>query len=44
MLRGVTQRVRSALLTPGKPQVLTSMDDVNSTKRMQVELTATKLD
>jgi len=43
VLRGVTQRVRS-VLTPGKPQILTSMDDVNSNKRMQVELTATRVD
>jgi hypothetical protein len=43
VLRGVTQRVRS-VLTPGKSQILTSMDDVNSTKRLQVEVTATKLD
>jgi len=43
VLRGVTQRV-SAVVNPGKPQILTSMDDVNSTKRMQVELTATKVD
>jgi hypothetical protein len=32
------------LLTPGKPAVLTTVDDINSTKRMQVEVTATKLD
>jgi hypothetical protein len=43
ILRGVTQRV-SAVVNPGKPQILTTMDDVNSTKRMQVELTATKVD
>jgi hypothetical protein len=43
VLRGVTQRV-GAVVNPGKPQILTSMDDVNSTKRMQVELTATKVD
>lgn len=43
VLRGVTERVR-AVVTPGKPQIITSMDDVNSTKRMQVELTATKVD
>jgi len=43
VLRGVTQRI-SAVVNPGKPQILTSMDDVNSTKRMQVELTATKVD
>jgi hypothetical protein len=43
VLRAVTQRV-SAVVNPGKPQIITSMDDVNSTKRMQVELTATKVD
>jgi hypothetical protein len=43
VLRGVTQRV-SAVINPGKPQILTTMDDVNSNKRMQVELTATKVD
>jgi len=43
ILRGVTQRV-SAVINPGKPQLLTTMDDVNSTKRLQVELTATKVD
>jgi hypothetical protein len=43
VLRSVSQRVR-AVLTPGKPQVISSMDDVNSNKRMQVEVTATKVD
>jgi hypothetical protein len=43
VFRGVTQRV-SAVVNPGKPQILTTVDDVNSTKRMQVELTATKVD
>jgi hypothetical protein len=43
VLRGVTQRV-GAIVNPGKPQILTTMDDVNSNKRMQVELTATKVD
>jgi hypothetical protein len=43
VLRAVTQRVRT-YLTAGKPQVVTSMDDVNSNKRMQVEVTATKVD
>jgi hypothetical protein len=33
-----------ALLTLGKPAILTTVDDINSTKRMQVEVTATKLD
>jgi hypothetical protein len=39
----VTQRIRT-VLTTGKPQIVTSMDDVNSTKRMQVEVTATKIE
>jgi hypothetical protein len=43
VLRGVTQRLR-AVLTPGKPQIVTSVDDVNSNKRMQVEVTATKIE
>lgn len=43
VLRGVTQRLRT-VLTPGRAQVITSMDDVNSNKRMQVELTATKVE
>jgi hypothetical protein len=43
VLRGVTQRV-GAVVNPGKAQILTSMDDVNSNKRLQVELMATKLD
>jgi len=43
VLRGVTQRTRAAL-TPGKPQIVTSVDDVNSNKRMQVEVTATKIE
>lgn len=43
VLRGVTQRIRT-VLTTGKPQIVTSMDDVNSTKRMQVEVTATKIE
>jgi hypothetical protein len=43
VFRAVTQRVR-AVVTAGKPQVITSVDDVNSNKRMQVEVTATKVD
>ncbi len=43
VLRGVTQRVRT-VLTTGRPQIVTSMDDVNSTKRMQMEVTATKVE
>ena len=33
-----------ALLTLGKPAILTTVDDINSTKRMQIDVTATKLD
>ena len=40
VLRGVTQRV-SAVVNTGKPASNT-IDDVNSTKRMQIEVTATK--
>lgn len=43
IIRDVTQRVRTVLV-PGKPQIVTSVDDVDSTKRMQVELTATKVE
>jgi len=32
------------VVTAGKPQIITSVDDVNSNKRMQVEVTATKMD
>jgi hypothetical protein len=40
-----TTRTESwAFLTPGKPAVLTTVDDVNSAKRLQVEVTATKID
>jgi hypothetical protein len=33
-----------ALLTLGKPAVLTTVDDINSPTRMQIEVTATKID
>lgn len=40
-----TMRTESwALLTLGKPAILTTVDDINSSKRMQIEVTATKLD
>jgi len=40
-----TTRTESwALLTLGKPANLTTVDDVNSAKRLQVEVTATKLE
>ena len=43
ILRAISQRLR-AVLTPGKPQVITSVDDINSNKRFQVEATATRID
>jgi hypothetical protein len=33
-----------ALLTLGKPTLFATVDDINSAKRMQIEVTATKLD
>jgi hypothetical protein len=40
-----TTRTESwALLTLGKPAILNTVDDINSTKRMQIEVTATRLD
>ncbi|HEY1938897.1 MAG TPA: hypothetical protein VGJ33_13265 [Candidatus Angelobacter sp.] len=33
-----------AILTPGKSMIISSIDDVNSTKRTQIEVTATKID
>jgi len=40
-----TTRTESwALLTLGKPAILTTVDDINSAKRMQIEVTATKVD
>lgn len=40
-----TTRTESwALLTLGKPAILTTVDDINSTKRTQIEVTATKSD
>ena len=40
----VTRTESWALMTLGKPTILTTVDDINSAKRMQVEVTATKLD
>lgn len=34
----------SVPLTPGKSELLARIDDINSTKRTQIEITATKLD
>ena len=40
-----TTRTESwALLTLGKPAILNTVDDINSNKRMQIEVTATKID
>jgi hypothetical protein len=43
VLRRIDQQLR-AVLIPGKSQIVSSIDDVNSSKRMQVEIKATKLD
>jgi hypothetical protein len=43
VFRAVSQRIR-AVVTAGKPQIISSIDDVNSNKRIQVEVTATKMD
>lgn len=42
VLRNSTFNVET-FLTPGKPQLISSIDDVNSKKRIQVEVTATKI-
>ena len=34
----------TTVVTPGKPALVTTMDDVNSKKRMQVEVTATRIE
>jgi hypothetical protein len=40
-----TTRTESwALLTLGKPAILTTVDDINSAKRMQIEVTATRVE
>lgn len=43
VFRAITQRLRS-VLTPGKPQMIGSLDDPNSNKRFQVEVTATRVE
>ncbi len=39
-----TRTNSSSLLVLGKPTLIATVDDVNSTKRMQIEVTATKVD
>jgi len=43
VFRAISQHLRS-VLTPGKPQMIASLDDPNSNKRFQVEVTATKIE
>ncbi|SRR6266700_32292 len=43
LFRTLTQHL-DTVLSPGKPLVVASTDDVNSNKRIQVEVTAAKLD
>jgi hypothetical protein len=42
LLRNLSQEV-STRLTPGRPAVISSVDDVNSRKRLQVEVTLTRV-
>jgi hypothetical protein len=43
VLRNIKQHFNT-IVTPGKPAVVTTMDDINSKKRMQVEVTATRIE
>jgi len=43
VLRNVRQTF-NMLLSPGKPALATTMDDINSKKRLQVEVTATRIE
>ena len=43
VLRSTVSRVETSIV-PGKPLVIASIDDVNSKKRLIVEVTATKID
>lgn len=42
VLRQIKQ-IFTTLVSPGKPTLATTLDDINSKKRMQVEITATRL-
>lgn len=39
-----TNAVTWAVLAPGKPTIISTIDDINSKKRIQIEMTATKID
>lgn len=43
VLRNVRQSF-TTLVVPGKPTLVTTMDDVNSKKRLQIEVTATRIE
>jgi len=43
VLRNIRQSF-TTLVSPGKPTLVTTMDDINSKKRLQVEVTATRID
>ena len=43
VLRNIRQNF-TTLVSPGKPTLVTTMDDINSKKRLQVEVTATRID
>ena len=44
VLRTTNAKYAWAVLSPGKPTTLSTIDDVNSKKRIQVEVTATRLE
>ncbi len=43
VLRGIKER-STTLVSPGKPTLVTSIDDINSKKRTQVEVTVTRIE
>ncbi|HEY6348770.1 MAG TPA: hypothetical protein VI636_05110 [Candidatus Angelobacter sp.] len=43
VLRQIRQSF-TTLVSPGKPTLVTTMDDINSKKRLQVEVTATRIE
>lgn len=43
VLRNIRQNF-TTLVSPGKPTLVTTMDDINSKKRLQIEVTATRID
>jgi hypothetical protein len=47
VLQPIVRRIRqtfTTLVPPGKPTLVTTSDDINSKKRMEVEVTATRIE